>query len=552
MTPEETKILVVDDDDAGRYLKAHILRKHGYIVAEADRGEVALAKCREDTPDLVVLDTRLPDISGTEVCRQIKAAYPHVAVLQTSAAMGGPAARTEALEGGADTFLVEPVEPDELLASAKALLRMRHAEQELRDINERLEELVAERTAELADANRRLDIESAERRKAEEVLWHAQKLEAVGQLTGGIAHDFNNLLAVIVGSLAMLRASAEGRRRYPQEKILRLLGAAETAADRGAKLTQQMLAFARRSVLTSETVIIDEVLAACESFLRRALGETITLDLAYTADAWSCRIDPVQFESAILNLAVNARDAMPDGGKLVIRTSNLTIDGSAAHVPDAPGEGAYVYVEVADSGTGMEAEVAQRAFEPFFTTKDVGKGTGLGLSQVYGFVTQSGGHITIDSAVGEGTTFRIYLPRSTAPVPVPEAAAGDGVAAEAGGGDETILVVEDNAGVLELAVMTISDLGYNVLSAQNGVEALKIMKSTEKVDLLFSDVVMPGGLNGFELVRQARQMRRGLKALVTTGYANVRNDGDFPLLAILPKPYARHDLALKLRQILDG
>jgi CheY-like chemotaxis protein len=301
--------------------------------------------------------------------------------------------------------------------------------------------------------------------------------------------------------------------------------------------------------LSSQVVILDEVLAAGESFLRRAIGETITFRLASTIDAWACRVDPAQFEAAILNLAVNARDAMPDGGSLTISTANVTIDEAASLLADMPATGAYVCVEVRDTGRGMDEETARRAFEPFFTTKDVGKGTGLGLSQVYGFVTQSGGYVSLQSEIDAGSTFRIYLHRvHQDPVKV---RAEDDAIGDVPTGSETILVVEDNQAVLELAIMTIGDLGYHVLSAANGAEALKIMGNDVPVDLLFSDVVMPGGINGFELVRRAREMRHGLKALITSGYADTANDDQVPPLPVLTKPYARGDLARRLRQVLD-
>jgi signal transduction histidine kinase len=544
------KLLVVDDDDAGRYLKMRTLRRHGYHVLEADCGRLAIELASTEAVDLVVLDTRLLDMDGGEVCRQVKAAAPHVAVLQTSAAIGSAQDRARALDGGADAFLVEPIEPEEFLATIKALLRMRRAEQALRRVNENLEDLVAERTRELTDANRRLEIESEERRKAEEALWHAQKLEAVGQLTGGIAHDFNNLLSVIVSSLEMIRAAVEGKRQYAPGRLLRLIGAAEVAADRSAKLTQQLLAFARRSVLSSETVVVSELLAASEGFLRRALGDAISLELVGEPALWPCRIDPVQFEAAIVNLAVNGRDAMPGGGQMTITTRNVEIGDDAARALDAPAPGQYVQIEVADTGFGMSPEIAQRAFEPFFTTKDVGKGTGLGLSQVYGFVTQSGGHVAITSEVGRGATVTIRLPRSAA-LPEPVGLPHDGDA-DVPMGRETILVVEDNVEVHELVVMTLNDLGYRVLSATSGPAALDIVRSGKPVDLLFSDVMMPGGMNGFELVRAAQSLRPGLKALVTSGYAGVPHQPDSPAAPILVKPYGRSTLAQRLRIALDA
>ncbi|HET7879760.1 MAG TPA: response regulator [Acetobacteraceae bacterium] len=551
MKEAKANILVVDDDDGGRYLKAHVLRKQGYRVTEAATGMAAIEQCCAITPDLVLLDVMLPDINGVEVSRRIKAAHPGTAVLQTSAAVTSSHDRAFALDSGADGFLVEPIEPEELLALAQALLRLRGAEQAVRRMNDSLELLVAERTRELTEANRRLEIEISERRKTEEVLWHAQKLEAVGQLTGGIAHDFNNLLAVVVGSVEMIRAAFESGGELPRAKILRLLKASETATGRATKLTQQLLAFARRSTFTLDIVSLDEVLVACEPFLRRALGETNVLALDFEPELWATRVDTSQFEAAILNLVVNARDAMPDGGRLEIATSNVAIDAAAARSTPDLTPGAYVMVRVTDTGSGMDPDIAARAFEPFFTTKEVGRGTGLGLSQVYGFIKQSGGHVVIDSNPGAGTTFRLYLPRCN---DMPEIVAREPESvATAPAGNETVLIVEDNAEVLELAVTTISDLGYRVLTAADGPAALEIVQGDQPIDLLFSDVVMPGGINGFELISRARAIRHDLKALVTSGYANVHRPGsNRPDVPLILKPYRRGDLAQSIRTALDA
>jgi len=551
MSDTKARILVVDDDDGGRYLKTHVLRKRGYRVIEAATGMAAIEQCCASSPDLVLLDVMLPDISGGEVCRQIKAAHPGIAVLQTSAAVISPHDRATALDGGADGFLVEPIEPEELLATAQSLLRMRGAEQAVRRLNDNLELLVAERTRELTEANRQLEVEIAERRKAEDVLWHTQKLEAVGQLTGGIAHDFNNLLAVIVGSMEVIRTAMDGKGELPRAKIQRMLKASETATERATKLTQQLLAFARRSSLTFDIITLDEVIVACEPFLRRALGETNRLALSFEGGLWPCRIDAPQFEAAILNLVVNARDAMPQGGELELATRNVTIDAAEARRTPELIAGDYVLVRVTDTGIGMARDVALHAFEPFFTTKEVGKGTGLGLSQVYGFIKQSGGHVMIDTAPGAGTTFRLYLPRCDDLART--AAARERPAGTAPTGHETVLVVEDNPEVLELAVTTITDLGYRVLTAANGPAALAIVRGDQAIDLLFSDVVMPGGLNGFELISLARSVRGGLKALVTSGYANVhRPDTNRPDVPLLLKPYRRGDLAHCIRMALDS
>jgi signal transduction histidine kinase len=550
MSNAVTRILVVDDDEGGRYLKAHILRRNGYDAVGAATGREAIRHCEVAPPDLALLDMRLPDVHGVDLCRQIKASFPGIAVLQTSAAITSAQDRAHALEGGADGFLVEPIEPEELLATVKALLRLHSAEQALRGMNETLETVVAERTRELTEANRRLEIESSERRKAEEVLWHTQKLEAVGQLTGGIAHDFNNLLAVIVGSMEIIRVAFETNRELPRAKILRLLKASEAATDRATRLTQQLLAFARRSDFQLSIVALDEVIIGCEPFLRRAIGETIALKLDFDPGLWASRIDAAQFEAAILNLVVNARDAMPAGGELTIATCNAVIDAAEARRTAELTEGPYVLVRVTDTGTGMDPDVLEHAFEPFFTTKDVGKGTGLGLSQVYGFIKQSGGHITIDTRPGRGTTFSLYLPRCDQAKSVLDTRPKSAQAVPTG--TETVLVVEDSPEVLELALTTISDLGYRVLSAGDGPSAMDIIRDGERIDLLFSDVVMPGGMSGFDLISEARTVRRGLKALVASGYANVHRPGnDRPDVPMLLKPYRRDDLAKCIRRVLD-
>jgi signal transduction histidine kinase len=547
MSAEPSRILIVDDDEATRYVKCRVLRRQGYTVSEASRGRDALALAAAEKPHLTLLDVKLPDLSGIEVCREIKSRFPHTIVLQTSAAFTGVADRTRALDGGADSYLVEPIEPNELIAMVNALLRMRHAEQEARRINRNLEQLVAERTQELAEANRRLADEIADRRKAEAVLWHTQKLDLIGQLTGGIAHDFNNLLMVISGNLELVhevfdsdaKLSSAGRARLQQQ-----LGAAEAATEHATKITQQLLAFARRSSLTAETVCVTDLLAVSEGFLRRAAGGAIEVALSCPPDLWSSRVDPVQFEAAILNLMVNARDAMPGGGKLSVQSANVSVgasDGAERGIP----AGDYVQIAVSDTGQGMAPDVLDRVFEPFFTTKEVGKGSGLGLSQVYGFVKQSEGHVLIDSTPGEGTTVTLYLPR-TASADGP--AAADARPNTAPGGNETVLIVDDNKDVREVMAVIVGSLGYEVLTAGDAAEALEVIRSHCGIDLLVSDIVMSGGVNGFELARQARVLRPGLPVLLMSGYpAGSVERREFP---ILHKPYHREELAKHIRAAL--
>jgi signal transduction histidine kinase len=548
IAPPSAHILVVDDDDGARYVKVHTLSRQGYRISEAALAQTAIELVEADVPDLVLLDVRLPDGNGVEVCRRVKAAFPQVTVLQTSSALISAQDRAESLEAGADSYLVEPIEPDELVATVRALLRMRHAEQSLRQMNETLEARVVERTGELVESQRMLLSERAGRREAENVLWHAQKLEAVGRLTGGIAHDFNNLLTVISGNLELLQGAISGERERSRNGQLQLISSALRAADHGAQMTQQLLAFARRGVLQSKTVDLNTVIAGMAGFLRRTLGDTILLEFDQNPKLWLCHIDPVQFEAAILNLAINARDAMPDGGTLKIQLMNVDTRKGHRDIDISPGR--YACVCLVDTGIGMTEDVLERAFEPFFTTKNVGEGSGLGLSQVYGFVNQSGGDVKIASTPGVGTAIALYLPRCD----VATADEGeDGIGAGSDlRGNETILVVEDEPLVRDVAVEIIQDLGYKVLAAANGVEALELLRGDERVDLLFSDVLMPGGVSGTALAAKARQIRGGLKVLLTSGYP--ARDGahvgpaEFPMIQ---KPYQRDKLAMMLRTTLD-
>jgi signal transduction histidine kinase len=545
---EPGRILIVDDDEAARYVKSRLLRRQGYAVSEASLGRDALALAAAEEPHLTLLDVKLPDLSGIEVCRQIKSRFPHIIVLQTSAAFTGVADRTRALDGGADSYLVEPIEPDELIATVNALLRLRNAEQEARRINHNLEQLVAERTRELADANRRLAEEMADRRQAEAALWHTQKLDLIGQLTGGVAHDFNNLLMVISGNLELVHEAFDGSAKLSSARraqLRQLLDSAEAATEHAAKITQQLLAFAQRSTFTPETVRVTDLLAVSEGFLRRAAGEAIEVGFVCASDLWYCRVDPVQLEAAILNLVVNARDAMAQGGKLHVQSANVSVATASSEVERGVLAGDYVRIVASDTGQGMTPEVVDRVFEPFFTTKEVGKGSGLGLSQVYGFVKQSNGHILIDSTPGEGTTVTLYLPRAAS---ADQPAAADARPDAATGGNETVLIVDDNMEVREVMAVIVESLGYQVLTAGDAAGALEVIRSHRNIDLLVSDIVMSGGVNGFELAEQARALRPGLPVLLMSGYpAGSVETCNFP---ILHKPYRREQLAKHIRAAL--
>ena len=382
-------------------------------------------------------------------------------------------------------------------------------------------------------------------RDAESRLHQAQKMDAVGQLTGGVAHDFNNLLTVIIGALDLDPERVPAEMRPSIEQALR-------AAERGAALTHRLLAFSRQQMLVTRSVDFNRLIDDMDELLRRTLGEHVEVELKLADDLWPALADSGQVENSLLNLAINARDAMPDGGKLTIETSNMHLDEDYASSNAEVAAGDYVMMTVTDTGTGMPPDVLAHVFEPFFTTKEVGKGTGLGLSMIYGFAKQSGGHAKIYSEVGHGTTVRLYLPRLTN-----ESLRSDSAAAAAPhkGGGETILVVEDNPDVRRLVLRQLRDLGYEVIEAANGPQALKILDEGAAIDLLFTDVVMPGGMTGRQLAEAAKTRRPDLKTLFTSGYTedSVLRLGKLdPGVRLLSKPYRKHELATRIREALDG
>ena len=380
-----------------------------------------------------------------------------------------------------------------------------------------------------------------EKLRDEAALRQGQKMEAIGQLTGGMAHDFNNILQVIQANLDLMKASVEAN-----PEALGRLHSATAAADRGARLTQQLLAFARRQPLTPQPTRVARLAADMAELLRHALGERVELEYAISDDAWNARIDPSQLENAILNLALNARDAMPDGGTVRIEVSNATLDRRYAALHQDVTPGPYVLVAVSDTGTGMPADIVAQAFDPFFTTKNEGRGTGLGLSMVYGFVRQSNGHIRIDSAIGQGTSVKLYLPRSLDPVPD-----SGGPAPVPSSGSERILVVEDNEEVRRAVVDMLKGWGYRVVAVENPDAAAVLLETDSAFDLLFTDVVMPGTLTAIELAGIARRRRPSIGILLTSGYARdliPREAGsEFPLIA---KPYRSEELANRVRAVL--
>jgi len=376
-------------------------------------------------------------------------------------------------------------------------------------------------------------------------LSQSQKMEAMGQLTGGVAHDFNNLLTVILGNSEHL-----ADRLASNKELHRIASDIATAAERGSDLTRSLLAFARKQPLRPREIDIAEKVVGMEQLLRRSLGEHIECNFAFGADLWTTSVDPGQLATALLNLVLNARDAMPDGGRLTVEVRNVSLVESDLDVNGEPRPGDYVMVAVSDTGCGMPDDVASRAFEPFFTTKEVGKGTGLGLSMVYGFAQQSGGLVQLQSEPGQGSVVRLFFPRISAALKEDPAPAGPTISPD---GHETILVVEDDDMVRAYVESELGTLGYRVIATSNGPAALEVLRQAGDIHLLFTDVVMPGGMFGPELARQATALRPGLKVLFTTGYSqNPVKAPDGVDARILTKPFKRQDLAATLRSALSA
>ena len=420
-----------------------------------------------------------------------------------------------------------------------AFVRADAAEQRLRLLNGELEDRVAQRTGDL-------ERQIADREVAESQIRQMQKLEAVGQLTGGIAHDFNNMLAIVIGSIEMAR-----RRKDDPEKLARSLEAAEEGANRAAQLTARLLAFSRQQSLSPQVIDANKLVAALSELLRRTLGEQVRIETVLAGGLWRTLVDAGQLENALLNLAINARDAMPEGGRLTIETANADLDERYARAHDGVVPGQYVMVSVTDTGTGMPPQVVERAFDPFYTTKGIGKGTGLGLSQVFGFVKQSGGQAKIYSEIDRGTTVRLYLPRQFGEDAIADLGAEPDVVVQ-GDVSEIILVVEDEEQVRHMTVDALRELGYTVIQAADANQALELLRVQPRIDLLLTDIVMPE-MGGNELAERAMAIRPSLKIIYTTGYARgaVVHNGILDRDAnLLPKPFTIEQLGTMVRDVL--
>ena len=560
---EPINFLIVDDLEENLVSLEALLQRDGLAFLKARSGEEALEILLKHDVALALLDVQMPGIDGFQLAEFMRGneRARHIPIIFLTAGTADTKRRFRGYEAGAVDFIHKPIEVDILRSKADVFFNLHQQRRQIqvqRDALEvstkalaaaanHLEEQVRERTAELGAANAALKGELETREAAEAQVRQMQKMESIGQLTGGIAHDFNNMLAIVIGSLDIAKRRLDSDRA----RALVCIDNALEGARRAALLTARLLAFSSQLPLAPRALDVDQLVGGMSELLRQTIGEHLRVETVMAGGLWRAFVDPGQLENAILNLVINARDAMPNGGRLTVETSN-------AHLDDAYAEavaGQYVLISVTDSGTGIPADVIARVFDPFFTTKGVGKGTGLGLSQVHGFVKQSGGSVKVYSEPGRGTTVNLYLPRyvgaetgldcETPALSAESARAKDG---------EVILVVEDDEKIRFLSVEALRDFGYTVVQAGDASQALAVLAVQPRVDLLFTDIVMPD-VNGRQLADKARESRPDLKVLYTSGFtknAVVHNGVLDPGVALISKPFTIDDLAIKVRLVLDG
>jgi signal transduction histidine kinase len=543
------RILHLEDSDLDAELIEAELEHLGHpVVIERvmtrDDFAAAVVACRHD---IILADYVLPTFDGVSALGIAREQCPDVPFIFCSGTLGEDVA-VEALKNGATDY-VGKQRLDRLsrtivraLAEARAKADKVAAQAALQALNDTLELRIAERTRELAEANSELKREIGERERAEDALRLNQRLEAVGQLTSGVAHDFNNLLTVISGNIEFLE------RAVSDDRSKRRLSMMKGAADRGARLTAQLLAFSRRQRLEPKSVDLNDTVAGMRDLLQSSMGGSVRLETVLKPGLWPALVDPTQIELVILNLAINARDAMEVGGSLTIETANAALGAPAA--PEEPAPGEYVMIAVADTGTGMAPEVLAKAFEPFFTTKGVGKGSGLGLAQVYGFAKQSGGGVRIETRLGEGPSIKVYLPRAAEAGRAASTAIAAAPAPLAGPAPR-VLLVDDDSAVREVTASLLADLGCRVVEAGSGGAALDLLdRDAGPLDVMLVDFAMPG-MNGAEVARAVAARRPGLPILFMTGYADLSALRDVGEDRIVQKPFREGDLAAKVRRMLD-
>jgi len=548
------RILHLEDSDLDAELVEAALDGLGrpYVIERVmDRPDFA-ATAQPGRHDLILADFVLPTFDGISALAIAREQCPDTPFVFVSGTLGEETA-VEALKNGAVDYITKqrlerlPRTVLRALAEAQAKADKRRAEAALQALNDTLELRIAERTRELASSNAELQMQIVERERVEEALRLAQRLEAVGQLTSGVAHDFNNLLTVISGNIEFLG------REVATERSKRRLAMMKGAADRGANLTAQLLAFSRRQRLEPTPVSLNQTVASMRDLLQSSIGGAVRIETTLQPDLWPALVDATQIELVILNLAINARDAMVVGGCLTIETANVAVTGPQTR-PEQPLPGEYVMVAVSDTGTGMPPEVVKRAFEPFFTTKEVGKGSGLGLAQAYGFVKQSGGGIRIDTVVGEGTSIRVYLPRveDGANAVHESSHPADGGPGRLPDGQSVLLVVDDDTAVREVTTTRLMEAGHMVREAGSGLAGLASLEADPCVDLVVLDFAMPG-MNGVEVATEIRKRWPGLPILFVTGYADtaaLMTVGAVGADRIVQKPFRDGELERKVAEAI--
>ncbi|HET6184480.1 MAG TPA: response regulator [Acetobacteraceae bacterium] len=541
---EKVNILLVDDQPAKLLSYEVILEELGENLIKAGSAREALAHLLRNDVAVVLTDVSMPELDGFELARMIREhpRFERTAIIFVSAIHMTDLDALRGYKAGAVDYVAVPVVPELLRAKVKLFAELYRKTRQLEQLNAELESRVAARTAELAEANaeleRRVEQRTRERETALAQVHEMQKMESLGQLTGGVAHDFNNLLMAVLGNLTLLK------KRLPADSpLLRLVNGAIEGAERGAILTKRMLAFARRQELKPTSVNLGALVEDFSDMLRRSVGPVVEVTVALQPSLPAVRVDPHQLELALLNLAINARDAMPDGGRLEVRASyerELDVQGGLP-----PGE--FVCVSIADNGHGMDETTLRRATEPFFTTKGVGKGTGLGLSMVHGLAVQSGGAMRIASRPGEGTVVRLWLP-------VDHEAATAGEPAEAPTDPAApacrVLIVDDDPLILSSTAAMLEDLGHIVLEASSAARALDLLRVGAKVDLVITDHVMPDS-TGLELARTIRRNWPAIPVILASGYADLPESPDAEILR-LPKPYKQQELAASIGRALHG
>ena len=546
-------VLLVDDIETNRKLLRVILRGEGLNVFEAADGVEALAILERQPVDAIISDILMPNMDGYRLCYEVRNddrfhALPFIFYSSTYTSLSD---EKLALELGADQFLRKPSSAERVVQTLKDAMAHRRpvkrdAISPLQDL-EVMKQYSQQLVTKLEEKNAELQEQIAEHKRLEKQFLQAQKMEAIGQLTGGIAHDFNNMLTIIMGYSELMLKSLP-----PDAPLRDHVEQVKEAGERASLLTKQLLAFSRKQVLQPKVVDLNAVLTNMDRMLQRLLGEDIALVAVPAPGLWRVYADPGQIEQIIMNLAINARDAMPQGGKLTIETANVHLDEAYArqHGPVQPGP--YVMLAVSDTGCGMDAATQARIFEPFFTTKELGKGTGLGLSTVYGIVKQSGGYVWVYSEPGRGTTLKIYLPQSEAVAGTVEPRRESDRPAQ---GTETILLVEDEAGIRKLSRQALEGSGYKVLEAHNGKHAIQVCEQHKgPIHLLVTDVVMPE-MSGTEAASRLSSSRPDMKVLFLSGYTDeaVQRHGLLaPGAAFLPKPFTPDTLARKVREVLDS